>query len=91
VWTVAALAVLCFAWRSQWAPLGWGVVVLFATLGEVGGLLGLPQWVLDLSPYTHAPRMPVDDFEILPAVALSLLAAALLALSWWRYRERDIG
>jgi ABC-2 type transport system permease protein len=91
VWTVAALAVLCFAWRSLWAPLGWGVVVLFATLGEVGGLLGLPQWVLDLSPYTHAPRMPVDDFEILPAVALSLLAAALLALSWWRYRERDIG
>jgi ABC-2 type transport system permease protein len=91
VWTVAALAVLCFAWRSQWAPLGWGVLVLFATLGEVGELLDLPTWVLDLSPYTHAPRMPLAGFEAGPAVVLSALAAALLGLSWWRYRTRDIG
>lgn len=91
VWTVAALAVLCFAWRSQWAPLGWGVLVLFTTLGEVGELLGLPSWVLDLSPYTHAPRMPLAAFELGPAVVLSALAAALLGLSWWRYRTRDIG
>ena len=91
VWTVTALAVLCFAWRSQWSVLGWGVLVLFATLGEVGELLGLPAWVVDLSPYTHAPRMPLADFEIGPAVVLSAVAAAVLALSWWRYRTRDIG
>lgn len=91
VWTVAALAVLCFAWRSQWAPLGWGLVVLFATLGEVGELLDLPRWVLDLSPYTHAPRMPLAAFEVGPALVLSALAGGLLALSWWRYRTRDIG
>jgi ABC-2 type transport system permease protein len=91
VWTVAALGVLCFSWRGQWAPLGWGVVVLFATLGEVGELLDLPRWVLDLSPYTHAPKMPVAAFEIGPAVLLSAVAGALLVLSWWRYRERDIG
>ena len=91
VWTVVALAVLCFAVRSQWAPLGWGVVVLFATLGQIGQLLGLPDWVLDLSPYTHAPRMPLEDFALGPAVLLSLIAAVLLAASWWSYRSRDIG
>jgi len=91
VWTVAAVAVLCFAVRSRWALLGWGVVVLFATLGQIGELLGLPQWVLDLSPYTHAPRMPLADFEPVPALVLSVIAAALLAVSWLRYRSRDIG
>ena len=91
MWTVVSLAVLAFAWRSQWAVLGWGVVVLFATLGQVGELLGLPRWVLDLSPYSHAPRMPVDDFAPGPALALCLVAAVLLALSWLRYRSRDIG
>jgi ABC-2 type transport system permease protein len=91
VWTVAALAVLCYALRSQWAVLGWGVVVLCATLGQIGELLGLPGWVLDLSPYSHAPRMPLEDFALAPALALTTIAAGLLAVSWLRYRSRDIG
>jgi len=91
MWTVASLAVLCFCWRSHWAVLGWGVVVLFSTLGQVGELLGLPGWVLDLSPYNHAPRMPLEDFSPGPAVALTAIAAGLLLVSWWRYRSRDIG
>ena len=91
MWSVVALSVLFFAWRSDRAPLGWGVVVVFATLGLVGELLGLPQWVLDLSPYTHAPHMPLEDFRLGPALVLSVIAAALLAVSWLRYRSRDIG
>jgi ABC-2 type transport system permease protein len=91
VWTVVALAVLCFALRSRWAPLGWGIVVVFATLGQIGELLGLPDWVLDLSPYTHAPRMPLEDFAVGPAVVLSVIATLLLMASWLSYRSRDIG
>ncbi|WP_027860714.1 ABC transporter permease [Marmoricola sp. URHB0036] len=91
VWTVVALAVLCFAVRSRWALLGWGIVVLFGTLGQIGELLDLPSWVLDLSPYTHVPRMPLEDFELGPAVVLTAIAAALVAVSWQRYRTRDIG
>ena len=91
VWTVASLAVLCFALRSRWAPLGWGFVVVFATLGQIGELLRLPDWALDLSPYTHAPRMPLEDFALGPAVVLSVIAAVLLAASWLSYRSRDIG
>ena len=91
MWVVVALAVLCFAVRSQWALLGWGIVVLFATLGQIGELLDLPHWVLDLSPYSHAPRMPLADFELVPALVLTGIAAVLLIASWLRYRARDIG
>jgi ABC-2 type transport system permease protein len=91
VWVVVALAVLCFALRSRWAFLGWAVVVLFGTLGQVGELLSLPEWVLDLSPYTHAPRMPLEDFDLAPAVTLTAIAAVLVGVAWQRYRTRDIG
>ncbi len=91
VWTVVALVVLCFALRSRWALLGWGIVVLLATLGQIGELLDLPQWVLDLSPYTHAPRMPLEDFDLGPALALTAIAAVLVVVAWQRYRTRDIG
>jgi ABC-2 type transport system permease protein len=91
VWTVVALAVLCYALRSQWALLGWGIVVLFATLGQIGELLGLPDWLLRLSPYSHAPMMPQDQFEAGPALALTSIAVVLLGAAWSRFRTRDIG
>ena len=91
MWVVVSLAILCFAVRSQWALFGWGLVVLFATLGQIGTLLGLPRWVLDLSPFSHNPRMPLAGFELGPALALTGIAAVLLTASWLRYRTRDIG
>ena len=91
VWVVVALAVLCFSLRSQGVLLGWGILVLFATLGQLGQLLDLPLWVVDLSPYSHAPQMPLAAFEIVPAVVLTAIAAALFVLSWLCYRTRDIG
>lgn len=91
VWLVTALGVVCFAWSSRWAVLGWAVVVVAATLGQIGALLDLPQLVIDLSPYTHSPKMPHESFQPLPAVVLTAITVALLAVAWARYRTRDIG
>jgi ABC-2 type transport system permease protein len=87
---VIALALLCFAWRSQWVMFGWAILAVVATLGQIGQLLGLPEWVLGLSPYTHAPRMPLESIEA-PVLVLSCIAAALVIVAWWRYRSRDVG
>ncbi len=78
VWLVAALAVAAYTLRSSWAVLGWAFLVLFLTLGQLGELLSLPQWVIDLSPYVHVPRMPVEAFTAGPSSVLTLLAAVLL-------------
>ena len=91
VWAVIALTLLCYALRSSWAVLGWGLLLLFATLGQIGELLGLPGWVLQLSPYTHSPAMPLEPFESAPALALTTIALVVLAGSWVRFRRRDIG
>ena len=91
VWLVAALAVAAYSFRSSWAVLGWGLLVLFLTVGQLGELLQLPQRVIDLSPYVHVPRMPVEAFSAGPSTVMALLAAVLLAASWLRYRTRDIG
>jgi len=91
VWTVTAVVMLLFALRSRWTAAGWGVVVLFAALGQIGALLRLPGWVLDLSPYSHSPQMPLEDFRRLPALVLTVIAAGLLGAAWARYRVRDVG
>jgi len=60
-------------------------------LGQVGELLGLPAWVVGLSPYGHLSRLPAESFAFRPELGLTAIAAALLALAVWRYRERDVG
>jgi ABC-2 type transport system permease protein len=71
--------------------LGWAFLVAFLSLGQLGELLELPRWAIDLSPYVHVPRMPVEPFTAGPLLVLTALAAALLLVSWLRFRTRDIG
>ena len=91
VWVVSAVGLLLFGLRARWATLGWAVLAACLLLGQVGELLGLPGWVVGLSPYGHLPRLPAESFAFRPELGLTAMAAALLALALWRYRERDVG
>ena len=91
VWLVSGVGLLLFGLRARWATLGWAVLAGCLLLGQVGELLGLPGWVVGLSPYGHLPRLPAESFAIGPELGLTAIAAALLALAVWRYRERDVG
>jgi ABC-2 type transport system permease protein len=91
VWVVTALAVAAYSFRSSWSAVGWGLIAGFLTLGQLGELMQLPQRVIELSPYVHSPRMPVEPFTGGALIVLCVLAAALLLLASEGYRHRDIG
>jgi ABC-2 type transport system permease protein len=91
VWLVTAITVAAYTLSSRWAVLGWAFLVTFLTLGQLGELLQLPQWMIDLSPYVHVPKMPVESFTAGSSLVLTAIALALLVGSWLRYRTRDIG
>jgi ABC-2 type transport system permease protein len=91
VWVVGALALLGLAQGSRWAVAGWVVLVAFFLVGPLAELLRLPGWVADLSPYSHVPKVPAESLTLAPELALTVLAAGVVAAAWWRYRTRDIG
>lgn len=91
VWVVLALALACVCFRASWAVSGWAILLFFATLGQIGEFIDLPQPLLNLSPYTHVPKMPQQTFELLPVAVLSGVAATIVAVSWVMYRRRDLG
>lgn len=89
--SLAALVVLLFGWRPGWVAVGWVALGACFVLGWLGELLNLPDWVVNLSPFSHVPRVPA-----LPAAwaapTYTALAAALLGLVGWAgFRRRDIG
>ncbi|MGW3772475.1 ABC transporter permease [Actinomadura verrucosospora] len=90
VWVVAATAMLLFGALPRAASAGWGILAVFLLLGQVGPLLGLPQAVMDLSPFTHTPKLPGGDADLLPLLALTAAAAALTAAGLAAFRRRDV-
>ncbi|NDU73601.1 ABC transporter permease [Actinomadura sp. DSM 109109] len=90
VWVVAAVTVVLFGALPRATPAGWGVLTAFLLLGQVGPLLDLPQPVMDLSPFTHTPKLPGGDAGPLPLIALTAVAVALAAAGLAAFRRRDV-
>lgn len=56
-----------------------------------GPALKFPQWLLDLSPFTHLALVPLEDVSWLPPAVLTIVAVALVVLGLVAFGRRDIG
>jgi len=70
---------------------GWTAVGLAVLLNIFGQVLQLSHWVLDISPFTHVPRLPGGTVSASPLLWLSLIALALGTAGLTALRRRDIG
>jgi ABC-2 type transport system permease protein len=90
VWLLAGVTVAVFGVAPRFTPVVWGVLVAFVALYLIGSLAGFGQWVLDLEPFAHVPRVGGGDFTIVPLLWLLGIDAALIALGVMAFRRRDL-
>jgi ABC-2 type transport system permease protein len=90
-WVVAGIVVAAFGLAPRAVAAGWAALVVFLLLGELGPLLKLNQWVMDLSPFTHLPKVPGVPLTVTPLAWLLAVAAVLTAAGLAGFRRRDIG
>ncbi len=69
---------------------GWSLVALGIVLGNFGGLLGLPQWLRDLSPFTHTPVVG-GSADAGGVLWLSAIAVVAIGASVVLLRRRELG
>ena len=72
-------------------PAGWTVLGVIALLTLVGPALRLAQWVMDISPFTHVPKLPGGSFTAAPLVWLACVAVVLTVAGLIGLRRRDLG
>lgn len=90
VWVVVGIGMAAFGLVPRQVVAGWAALVLFVLLGEFGSLLGLDQWLMDLSPFAHTPRMPGAHLTAGPLLWLVGTAAALVVAGLVGFRRRDL-
>jgi ABC-2 type transport system permease protein len=90
VWVLAAVAVALVGLAPRFAAAAWGALGLCVVLGLVGAALQLDQWVMDLSPFTHVPKVPGAAVAATPLVLLLAVAVALGGAGLAGLRRRGI-
>jgi ABC-2 type transport system permease protein len=70
---------------ASWSVLGVAVAMLI-----LGATLKLSHWVLDISPFTHLPKLPGGTAHPAPIIVLCLVAALLAGAGLAGLRRRDI-
>ncbi|MGB3486129.1 MAG: ABC transporter permease [Mycobacterium sp.] len=90
VWLLAGVGVALFGVLPRFAPAAWGVLVGLIAVYLLGSLSGAPQWLLDLEPFGHVPRIGSATSAAAPLMWLLLIDAALIAVGLLAFRRRDL-
>jgi len=90
LWVFVGVVAALFGAIPRFAGLAWAALGAIVFVGFLGPLLQLPDWMFQVSPLEHVPRMPVADFDVLPELVLTAIAAGLLAIGVVTFRRRDL-
>lgn len=75
-WLFVGITSFVMGVRPTWSVAGWLVLGAAAFIALLGDLLGLPQWLIDSSPFTHSmTSSDSDPGPILLMVGLGILLA----------------
>jgi ABC-2 type transport system permease protein len=89
-WVLTGIAVALFGFIPRFAVLTWAALVAFVLLGELGAILELPSFVMDLSPFAHVPKVPAAEITVAPLLWLLAAAGGLMAAGLAGFRRRDV-
>ncbi len=88
---LGGFVVAVFGLLPRWSgPVTWFALATALVMGQLGAVFELPQWMLDLSPFTHAPAVPAEAFAAVPVLWLAGAAVGLGALGFLAFRRRDL-
>jgi ABC-2 type transport system permease protein len=66
------------------------VVGLAVLIEVVGAVLNAPDWVLDLSPFTHLGTAPAEPVRVLPVLLMLVLSVVLGVFGVEVFARRDL-
>ena len=90
LWIIAAAAVALFGLVPKWTPGAYGVFGVMVFIAYLGPLIDAGQWFLDLTPYTHIPKIPGGVFHWTPLVWMTAISLVLTAAGLAGLRRRDV-
>ncbi|MBF6350720.1 ABC transporter permease [Nocardia flavorosea] len=90
IWFFAAATVALFGLVPRWTPVAWGLLTAAIAVFLLGSISGAPQWLRNLEPFSHAPKVPGVEYSVTPTLLVTAVAVVLLAVGLAGMRGRDV-
>jgi ABC-2 type transport system permease protein len=91
-WVIAGLTAALFGLFPRLSVFAsWGMLVILILIDLGGELQLVGQGVLNLSPFTHVPKVLLGQGSWVPLLGLLGAAALLVALGLAGFSRRDVG
>lgn len=85
-----SLAIFLIGVFPKFTSFSWGYLVYSFIVVYLGNLLGVPNWMNNISPFGHIPQIPVEDMDYMKISSIVLVAVVLTVIGFIGYRQRDI-
>ena len=72
------------------AAVSWAAFTVCLVITKLGDALDLPQALVRLSPFSHVPAVPAEEFTAAPLVILAAAAALITTVGVLAFRHRDL-
>ncbi|NUL49074.1 hypothetical protein F7P69_28325 [Cellulosimicrobium funkei] len=91
VLAVMGIVTALFGWVPRLAgTVGWVIIGFAGVMTTFGGLLELPEIVVDLNLFGHLAEYPVEDIAWAPVLWLSAIGVAGILLGFMGWKRREV-
>ncbi|MGH3429674.1 MAG: hypothetical protein ACRDQZ_19245 [Mycobacteriales bacterium] len=90
IWLMSGITMAIYGLAPRFTAMTWGVLCAFIAIYVFASLDTGPNWLADLAPFSHTPKMPVEAFHAAPVVWLVAVTATLYAVGLVALRRRDL-
>lgn len=91
VLVIAGFVVAVFGLLPRWViSVTWTGFAVCLLMGQFGALLKLPQWLLNISPFSHTPFAPATSIDMVPLAWLLVVALVFMSIGLLAFRRRDL-
>ena len=91
IWVMAGIAVALYGLMPRFTFVSWGALLGIILIELLGKILQVNQSILNISPFTHVPKVLVGEVSIMPLIWLAVVAFALTVTGLIGLRRRSIG
>lgn len=91
IWVMIGVAVLLIGWVPKFTGFIWLYLTFSFFVIYLGSLFQLPAWVEKLTPFGYVSAIPLEQFDVMQAALLTLVAVVLIVAGFIGYNKRDIG
>jgi ABC-2 type transport system permease protein len=87
---IIGLAALALGWMPNLGKVVYIYLAYCFTVNYFGAIVDIPEWVSNIAVLSWLPQLPLEEFDALTFLTITVISIMLMVLGYVGYRKRDM-